>query len=69
VGTSPNHRRRGRALALLREGLRRLQALGATEAYVDTGQAVPANQLYEAYQGHMWCKWLPPFRRVVPPQV
>lgn len=64
VGTSPNHFRQGLALALLREGLLRLKALGATDAYVETGETVPANRLYEAagfdeaYYGRYWRKWL-----------
>ncbi|MBN2112602.1 MAG: GNAT family N-acetyltransferase, partial [Acidimicrobiia bacterium] len=37
VCTHPEHRRRGLALTLMREGLRRLQALGAADAYVETG--------------------------------
>ena len=66
VGTHPSHWRRGLALALLREGLRRLKALGASDAYVDTGDGVAANELYdaagfeEAYRGCIWRKWLQP---------
>lgn len=60
VCTHPAHRRRGLALTLMREGLRRLRALGATDAYVETGDMGPANGLYdaagftEAYRGHYW---------------
>ena len=60
VCTHPEHRRRGLALTLMREGLCRLQALGATDAYVETGDMGPANGLYdaagftEAYRGHIW---------------
>ena len=60
VCTHPDHRRRGLALTLMREGLRRLQALGATDAYVETGDMEAANGLYdavgftEAYVGHLW---------------
>lgn len=60
VCTHPDHRRRGLALTLMREGLRRLQALGAADAYVETGDMGPANGLYdavgftEAYTGHFW---------------
>ena len=60
VGTHPSHWRRGLALAQLREGLRRLKSLGASDAYVDTGDGVAANELYnaagfeEAYRGCIW---------------
>ena len=60
VCTHPGHRRRGLALTLMREGLRRLRALGATDAFVETGDMGPANGLYEAvgfteaYLGHSW---------------
>ena len=60
VCTHPEHRRRGLALTLMREGLRRLRALGAADAYVETGDMGPANGLYdavgftEAYLGHYW---------------
>lgn len=62
VCTHPLHRRRGLAQALMLEGVQRLKALGATDAYVDTGDAVPANSLYdavgfsEAYHGCIWRK-------------
>ena len=62
VCTHPLHQRRGLAHALMLEGLQRLKALGATDAYVDTGDAVPANSLYdavgftEAYRGCIWRK-------------
>lgn len=65
VCTHPGHRRRRLALTLMREGLRRLQALGATDAYVETGDMAPANALYdavgftEAYAGHQWEKAWP----------
>lgn len=65
VCTHPDHRRRGLALVLMREGLRRLRALGAADAYVETGAVSPANALYdavgftEAYLGHHWGKALP----------
>lgn len=48
VCTHPQHRRRGLAEALMREGLLRLQALGALSAIVETGSANPANRLYES---------------------
>jgi GNAT superfamily N-acetyltransferase len=62
VCTHPDHRRKGLARALMNEGLRRLWALGAVEASVDTGDMVPANSLYtamgftEAYKGYSWRK-------------
>ncbi len=65
VCTHPEHRRRGLALALMREGLRRLAALGAADAYVENGDMEPANALYEAagfteaYLGHYWQKVFP----------
>lgn len=65
VCTHPDHRRRGLALTLMREGLRRLRALGATDAYVETGDMGPANGLYdatgftEAYLGHYWERFWP----------
>lgn len=62
VCTHPDHRRKGLAQALMFEGLIRLKALGATDAYVATGEMVPANGLYdsigftEIYKGHTWRK-------------
>ena len=62
VCTHPAHRRRGLAKALIRERLRRLQHLGVTNVYVDTGDMVPANRLYEsvgfteAYPSYAWRK-------------
>ena len=48
VGTRPADRRRGLGAAVLREGLRRLQALGATRALVYSyGPNVAATRLYE----------------------
>jgi len=64
VCTHPQHRRRGLAMALMLEGVHRLMALGATDAYVDTGDAAAANALYdavgfgEAYRGLIWRKVL-----------
>jgi mycothiol synthase len=64
VCTHPDHRRKGLARALMYEGLRRLKALDATDAYVETGEDVAANQLYEAvgfteaYKGYVWKKEL-----------
>jgi GNAT superfamily N-acetyltransferase len=48
VCTHPEHRGRGLALAVMREGLRRLRGLGAIDASVETGDMGPANVLYEA---------------------
>ncbi len=62
VCTHPAHQRRGLARTLMFEGMQRLKALGAYDAYVDTGDMVPANTLYdavgftEAYTGHYWRK-------------
>ncbi len=62
VCTHPEHLRQGLAKALIQEGLRRLKKLGATDVYVDTGDMVPANQLYEgvgfteAYTSYAWRK-------------
>ena len=64
VCTHPDHRGRGLALAAMREGLRRLRALGAEYAFVETGDLEPANALYdavgfsEAHLGHYWSKAL-----------
>lgn len=49
VGCHSAHRRRGLARALLHEGLRRLQRLGARAAYVNShGAEAAANALYES---------------------
>lgn len=49
VGTNPAHQRRGLARAVLAEGLRRFQALGAWAAYINTNtDNVAANRAYEA---------------------
>ena len=62
VCTHPAHRRKGLAQALMQEGLLRLRAMGAADVTVDTGDMVPANQLYtsmgftEAYRSSAWCK-------------
>jgi mycothiol synthase len=62
VCTHPDHVQRGLAQTLMFEGLRRLQALGAVMAYVQSGDGVPANRLYdsigftEAYKGYVWRK-------------
>ncbi|MHB0876427.1 MAG: GNAT family N-acetyltransferase [Anaerolineae bacterium] len=60
VCTVPEHRRKGLARGLMLEGLQRLKALGATDAYVGTGQGMLANELYEAvgfteaYYNYCW---------------
>jgi ribosomal protein S18 acetylase RimI-like enzyme len=63
VGTDPAFQRRGLSKAVLTEGLRRLQRLGARIAYVNTnGDNVAANPLYEAVgfrvvgEYHAWKK-------------
>jgi GNAT superfamily N-acetyltransferase len=48
VGTHPAHRQRGLGKAVVSEGLRWLQALGATEAYVGTSTRPAPNRLYES---------------------
>jgi mycothiol synthase len=47
VGVAPDHRRRGVGRALMAEGLRRAQRLGATRAHV-ASFAPPAHALYES---------------------
>ena len=47
VCTHPDHRRRGLAEALLRQGLELARTAGATQACVDTGSGEAANRLYE----------------------
>jgi ribosomal protein S18 acetylase RimI-like enzyme len=60
VCTHPEHRRKGLAGSLMREGLLRLRSMGARDATVDTGDMEPANRLYdslgftEAYRGYVW---------------
>jgi mycothiol synthase len=62
VCTHPDHRRRGLAASLMREGLLRLRSLSAQDVTVDTGDMEPANGLYdslgftEAYRGYVWRK-------------
>ncbi|MBN2304418.1 MAG: GNAT family N-acetyltransferase [Anaerolineae bacterium] len=62
VCTHPDHRRKRLGQSLMFEGLRRVQALGAAEITVETGDAVPANALYdsigftEVYRGQHWRK-------------
>jgi predicted N-acetyltransferase YhbS len=48
VCTHPDHRRRGLAEALIREGLERARQRGAIRACVDTGSGEAANRLYAA---------------------
>jgi ribosomal protein S18 acetylase RimI-like enzyme len=60
VCTHPDHLRRGLARALVLEGARRLEALGAVTAAVDTGDMEAANAFYrslgfhEEHRGHDW---------------
>lgn len=64
VCTHPDHRRHGLARTLMLEGLRRLNALGAVDVTVGTGDMIPANRLYdsigftEVHQGYVWQKVL-----------
>lgn len=65
VGTDPAHQRQGLGRAVLTEGLRRLRALGAQAAYINTnGDNGAANRLYEAVgfrvvdEEHLWVKGL-----------
>jgi ribosomal protein S18 acetylase RimI-like enzyme len=64
VATVPTHQRRGLGKALLSEGLRRLQRMGATRAFVG-GHSAAANALYRSVMGaehelyEVWVKeWL-----------
>ncbi len=62
VCTHPDHRQRGLGKALMQEGLLRLQALGAVDVTVETGDMIPANALYNSLgftqveKGHYWRK-------------
>jgi ribosomal protein S18 acetylase RimI-like enzyme len=64
VCTHPDHRRRGLAGALMREGMRRARAAGAVWINVETGSMDPANALYdslgfaEEHRGFAWRKAL-----------
>ncbi len=65
VATIPSHQRRGLGRAILTEGLRRLQRMGATIASVG-GHSRPANALYQSVVGpgcdlyEVWVKvWKP----------
>ena len=48
VCTHPSHQRRGLARSLVREALRRLGALGASEVTVGTGDSDAANRFYDS---------------------
>ncbi len=49
VGCHPDYRQKGLTRALMHEGLRRLAALGADTAFVNSwSESLPANRLYEA---------------------
>jgi mycothiol synthase len=50
VATVPDHQRRGLGKALMTEGLRRLQRMGATTAFVG-GYSTAANALYRSVMG------------------
>jgi GNAT superfamily N-acetyltransferase len=62
VCTHPDHRRNGLARALMIEGLRRLQAIGAADVTVETGATLPVNRLFdtigfsEVHKGFVWRK-------------
>ena len=62
VCTHPDHRQRGLGKALMQEGLRRLQIMGAIDVTVETGDAEPANALYNSLgfttteKGYYWRK-------------
>jgi GNAT superfamily N-acetyltransferase len=62
VCTHPDHRQRGLAQVLMREGLLRLADLGAQDVTVETGDMIPANRLYdsigfsEVRKGVIWRK-------------
>jgi ribosomal protein S18 acetylase RimI-like enzyme len=65
VGTHPAHRRQGLGQAILSEGMRRLQRLGARAVYVNSrGEDVAASRLYESVgfglfdRNHAWKKSL-----------
>ncbi len=60
VATVPSHQRRGLGRALLTEGLRRLQQIGCTRAFVG-GYTPAANGLYQAVFGpdhELYTPWL-----------
>lgn len=69
VAVTPAHQRRGLGKALLSEGLRRLQRMGATRAFVG-GYSPQANALYGAVMGpehelcEVWDKEWPQNERV-----
>ena len=64
VCTHPDHRSRGLAMTLMREGMHRAAERGLTDLYVETGDMGPANRLYDAagftevYRGNYWRKEL-----------
>ena len=51
VATVPAHQRRGLGKALVTEGLRRVQRMGATVAFV-SGYSPAANALYQSVMGN-----------------
>ncbi len=64
VGTVPEHQKKGLGQALMHEGFRRLQELGATTAYVGAGPQPEASALYrsvgfdEDFTDHAWTRVL-----------
>lgn len=61
VGTAPAHQRQGLASAVIREGLRRLRRMGATQALV-SGYSPEANALY-ASAGFTECNLSEPWEK------
>jgi len=60
VGTAPEHQRRGLGMAVITEGLHRLQRMGGTRAFAN-GFDPPANALYRSalgtsYRAESWFK-------------
>ncbi|MCI0711568.1 MAG: GNAT family N-acetyltransferase [Chloroflexi bacterium] len=64
VCTHPDHRRKGLGLSLMLAGLRQLKQLEVDTVFVDTGDGIAANKLYDTlgfddtYQGYEWVKVL-----------
>jgi mycothiol synthase len=62
VCTHPDHRQRGLGQALIREGLLRLEKMGAIDVTVETGDMLAANALYNSLgftkieKGNYWRK-------------
>jgi ribosomal protein S18 acetylase RimI-like enzyme len=65
VATVPAHQKRGLGKAVLTEGLRRLQRMGATRAFVG-GYSTAANALYRSVMGPEYELYEPWFREWTP---